>query len=52
MSFEAEMIIFSVNAIYYKSPNVEKGLNKKEISAIIETSKELLVTAMEVMKKK
>jgi len=46
-----EMIISSVMAVY-KSPTVEKGRNKKESNAIFETAKELLGTAIDVMKKK
>jgi len=46
-----EMIISSVTAIY-KSPTVERGRNKKESNAIFETAKELLETAVDVMKKK
>ncbi|MDR0801372.1 hypothetical protein [Fluviicola sp.] len=46
-----EMIISSVNAVY-KSPTVEKGRNKKENNEILETAKELLGTAVDIVKKK
>lgn len=46
-----EMIISSVNAVY-KSPTNEKGRNKKESNAIFETAKELLGTAVDVLKRK
>ena len=46
-----EMIISSVSAVY-KSPTVERGRNRKESNAIFETAKELLGTAVDVMKKK
>lgn len=46
-----EMIISSVTAVY-KSPTVERGRNKKESNAIFETAKELLGTAVDVLKKK
>jgi hypothetical protein len=44
-----EMIISSIRAVY-KSPTIEKGRNKKESNEIIETSKELLGTALDVIK--
>ena len=46
-----EMIISSVNAVY-KSPTVEKGRSKKESNEIFETAKELLGTAVDIVKKK
>jgi hypothetical protein len=46
-----EMIVSSVSAVY-KSPTIEKGRNKKESNVIFETAKELLGTAVDVMKKK
>jgi hypothetical protein len=46
-----EMIISSVNAVY-KSPTVEKGKTRKESNMIFDTAKELLGTAIDVMKKK
>ena len=46
-----EMIISSVNAVY-KSPTAEKGHNKKESNEILETTKELLGTAVDIVKKK
>lgn len=46
-----EMIISSVNAVY-KSPTVEKSRSKKESYEIFETAKELLGTAVDIVKKK
>ena len=46
-----EMIISSVNAVY-KSPTVEKSRSKKESNEIFETAKELLGTAVDIMRKK
>lgn len=46
-----EMIISSVNAVY-KSPTAEKKYDKKESNEIFETAKELLGTAVDIMKKR
>jgi len=46
-----EMIVSSVNAIY-KSPIAEKGQSKKESNEIFETAKELLGTAVDILKNK
>ena len=45
-----QMIISSVNAVY-KSPTAEKGRDKKESNEILETAKELLGTAVNIVKK-
>ena len=46
-----EMIISSVNAVY-KSPTAEKGRSKKESNEILEAAKEVLGTAVDVVKRK
>ncbi len=46
-----ELIVNSVSGIY-KSPTIDKAKKTKEENTILETAKELLETALEVLKKK